>query len=51
MKYHKLHFFLRIPSTNEMMEPLWTQPSEDPESYLRSAAAQGHFKLLESNYG
>lgn len=30
--------------TNEMMEPLWKQPSSGFESYFRNAAAQGYFK-------
>lgn len=29
---------------NEMMEPLWKQPSSSFESYFRNVAAQGYFK-------
>lgn len=36
--------FNKSAYTNEMMEPLWKQPSTAFESYCRNAAAQGYFK-------
>lgn len=41
---HQRHFFSKSAYTNEMMEPLWKQPSSGFESYFRNAVAQGYFK-------
>lgn len=52
-----VYYAIKSAYTNEMMEPLWKQPSRGFESYLKkNVVAQGYTELprqewTESNYG